>query len=76
MEGRHYRALVGTIVIVVDVAAFAFTHLIQSAAYTWQEVGAHIAFLIVGLLLVDPTSGKEVLGKVAERVPFVGKRSE
>lgn len=69
MQGRHARAVIGTVVIVVDVLAFAASRLLAQP-YSWQEIAAHVVFGVLGLLLVDVKSGMEVLSKVAAKAPW------
>lgn len=63
MEGRHLRAAVGMLVILGSAATFVVGHLFRGEGYTWEEIAGHTVLIVVGLLLVDPASGKE-LGKI------------
>lgn len=73
MAGRHVRTIIGSVVILVQLAGFVFQHVIFREDYNWPELATNGALLIVGLLLVDRNSGLEVLGAVKERIPLIGK---
>lgn len=73
MAARHLRTVIGTFVIAVVLAAFLVQHVFATEDYNWRELASNGALLLVGLLLVDRSTGMEVLSAVKEKLPLVGK---
>lgn len=62
LKGRHYRTAIGCFVVVVDAIVFLVEHVFhRTATWGWEETLGHVAFAGVGVLLIDPKSGRELL---------------
>lgn len=69
LEGRHLRAALGGLVIVASVVVFVL-HAYKGHDISLTDIGLHGALLVTGLLLIDPTSAREVLARIGEWLPW------
>lgn len=69
MDGRRFRAVVGGICVVGDMISFTISSAIGTEV-TWQAVVGHSVVLLIGLLLIDPALGKDVLARVLRKTPI------
>lgn len=69
IQGRVFRAWVGTAAIVLDLVVLGVDHLLRSVVWTYEEVAGHVAVALLGLLLIDP----KLASQYVDRLPFVGR---
>jgi hypothetical protein len=69
MSTRVVRAWIGLFVIVTDLAIFFIDHVLQDQQYELMELAAHGAFLVLGLLLIDPKLAKPVMDRIMTLLP-------
>ena len=73
MTGRTLRTVTGTVVIVADVLTFIMNHVVHQTSFELTELWFHVAFMVLGLMLIDPTHLMELAEKAAARIPRIGK---
>ena len=69
LEGRHVRAAFGGLVIAASVGVFVL-HAVRGTMPTTGGLVMHGALLLTGILLIDPTSAREVLARIGEWLPW------
>lgn len=72
---RTFRAWIGFLVILVDVATFAAGKLVplfKGAELSWDmgELLIHVVFLFLGLLLIDATIASTFFDKLGRMLPW------
>ncbi len=61
MTGRTFRAIVGVVVILADLAVFVSEHIFHEGSWEMMQLAGHALFLFLGLLLIDATMAKQFI---------------